>query len=142
MDSVMKPVGKAVRLAWGLMDQPYFETTIGTVLRMMPGATLPESAKNMFAFGRPGSLAQRLMEASFTTVEEKFSKEPWIWPGSPLDVWEYFQDVAVPFASLLKSTPPELRNGVDAAVLEAITHYYDGQEIKITATGNITSASK
>jgi ubiquinone/menaquinone biosynthesis C-methylase UbiE len=142
MHRVTKPDGKAVLLAWGPMDQPYFETTIGTVLRMMPGATLPESAKNMFAFGQPGLLAQKLLDAGFIAAEEKFSKEPWVWPGTPLDVWEYFQDVAVPFASLLKSIPPELRQEVDAAVLQAIAHYYDGQEIKFTATVNITSASK
>jgi len=142
MHRVLKPGGKAVLLAWGPMDQPYFETTIGTVLRTMPNATLPQSAKSMFTFGQPGVLAQRLEDAGFTAVEERFSKEPWIWPGTPGDVWEYFQDVAVPFAPLLKSIPPDLRSRVDAAVLQAITSYYDGQEIKFTATINITSASK
>ena len=142
MYRAIKPGGKAVLLAWGPMDQPYFETTIGTVLRMMPGASLPESAKNMFAFGIPDSLARALREAGFMSVEEKFSKYPWFWQGSPLDVWEYFQEVAVPFAPLLKSIPPELRPQVDAAVLQAIARYYDGQEIKFTATVNITSASK
>jgi ubiquinone/menaquinone biosynthesis C-methylase UbiE len=142
MYRAIKPGGKAILLAWGPMDQPYFETTIGTVLRMMPGASLPESAKNMFAFGKPDSLARALREAGFMTVEEKFSKYPWIWQGPPLDVWEYFQEVAVPFAPLLKSIPPELRPQVDAAVLQAIARYYDGQEIKFTATVNITSASK
>ncbi len=142
MHRVIKPGGKAVLLAWGPMNQPYFETTIGTVLRTVPGASLPELAKQMFAFGQPCSLAQKLIDAGFSTAEEKFSKEPWIWPGNPLDVWEYFQDVAVPFAPLLKSIPPELRSDVDAAVLQAIAHYYDGQNINFTATVNITWATK
>ncbi len=142
MHRVMKPGGRVVLLAWGPMDQPYFETTIGTVLRTVPGADLPESAKAVFAFGEPRSLAQKLIDAGFTTVEEKFSKEPWVWPGVPKDLWEYFQELAVPFAPLLKSIPPELRNEVDAAVLEAIARYYDGHEIKFTATVNITSGRK
>jgi ubiquinone/menaquinone biosynthesis C-methylase UbiE len=142
MHRVIKPGGKAVLLAWGPMNQPYFETTIGTVLRTVPGASFPESARQMFAFGQPCSLAQKLIDAGFPNAEEKFSTEPWIWPGNPLDMWEYFQDVAVPFAPLLKSIPPELRNDVDAAVLQAIAHYYDGREIKFTATVNITSAVK
>jgi ubiquinone/menaquinone biosynthesis C-methylase UbiE len=142
MHRVMKPGGRAVLLAWGPMDQPYFETTIGTVLRTVPGAQLPESSKGMFTFGEPRSLAQKLIDAGFIMVEEKFSKEPWVWPGTPQDVWEYFQDVAVPFAPLLKSIPPEVRHDLDAAVREAISRYYDGHEIKFTATVNITSGRK
>jgi ubiquinone/menaquinone biosynthesis C-methylase UbiE len=142
MHRVLRPSGKAVLLAWGPMDQPYFETTIDAVLRAMPGASLPESAKKMFVFGQHGVLAQRMLDAGFSTADEKFSKEPWVWPGTPADVWEYFQEVAVPFAPLLKSIPPEHRGEVDAAVLQAITRYYDGQEIKFTATVNITSATK
>ncbi len=139
---VLKPGGRTVLLAWGPMNQPYFETTIGTVLRTMPQATLPDSAKSMFAFGQPGVLAQKMIDAGFRAVEERFSTEPWIWPGTPADVWEYFQDVAVPFAPLLKSIPPEKRGDVDAAVLQAIGRYNDGQEIKFTASVNITSGAK
>lgn len=142
MYRVLKPGGRAILLAWGPMDQPYFETTIGTVLRSMPEATVPDSGKSMFAFGQPGVLAQKLTDAGFRTVEERFSTEPWIWPGTPAEVWEYFQDVAVPFAPLLKSMPPEKRGDVDAAVLQAIGRYYDGQEVKFTATVNITSGAK
>lgn len=142
MHRVLKPDGKAVLLAWGPMNQPYFDTTIGTVLHFMPGSTLPDSAENMFVFGQPGVLAQKLTNAGFKAVEEKFSTQPWIWPGTPAEVWEYFQDVAVPFAPLLKSIPPEKRNDIDAAVLQAIGRYYDGKEIRFTATVNITSGSK
>jgi SAM-dependent methyltransferase len=142
MHRVLKPGGKAVLLAWGPMEQPYFETTIGAVLRTLPGASLPDSARRMFAFGQPCSLSQRLIDAGFRNADERFSKEPWTWPGSPQDVWEYFQEVAVPFLPLLKSIPAERRNDVDAAVLQDIAHYYDGQEIKFTATVNLTSAVK
>jgi ubiquinone/menaquinone biosynthesis C-methylase UbiE len=139
---VLKPCGRAVLLAWGPMEQPYFETTIGAVLRALPGAKLPESATKMFAFGRSGILSQRLIDAGFTTADEKIVTRPWSWPGDPEDVWAYFQEVAVPFAPLLKSVPQELRNKVDNAVVQAISPYYDGKEIKFTAIVNIASAMK
>ena len=142
MHRVLKTGGRIVLLAWGPMDQPYFETTIGVILRALPDTTLPDSAKNIFAFGQPGVLSQNLADAGFSAVEERFSVEPWVWPGTPTEVWEYFQDVAVPFAPLLKSIPLEKRSDVDAAVLQAIGRYYNGQEIRFTATVNSTSGSK
>jgi ubiquinone/menaquinone biosynthesis C-methylase UbiE len=142
MHRVLKPGGRVALLAWGPMEQPYFQTTIGTVLRMFPGATVRDSDKVMFAFGQPGVLAQKLRDAGFAEVEEKFSVLPWTWPGSPEEAWEYFQEVTVPFAPLLRSIPVERRAQVDAEVLRAISRYFDGTEIKFTATANITCAKK
>lgn len=139
---VLKPGGRLAMLAWGPMEQPYFQTTIGTLLRTVPGARLPETGKSMFAFGRPGVLAQALREAGFAEVEESFPVLPWTWPGTPEEVWEYFQEVTVPFAPLLRAIPAERRALVDAEVLRAISHYYDGREIKFTATANICCAAK
>jgi hypothetical protein len=65
---------------------------------------------------------------------------PWTWPGTPEEVWEYFQEVAVPFAPLLKSIPDEQRQEIDNEVLGAIGKYCDGASIKFTATVNITVA--
>jgi SAM-dependent methyltransferase len=45
MRRVLKPEGRAILLVWGPMDQPYFLTTIGTILRMLPGAIVPESGR-------------------------------------------------------------------------------------------------
>ena len=139
---VLKPGGRLALLAWGPMEQPYFHTTIGTLLRIVPGAKVPEAGKAMFALGQPGVVAQALREAGFAEVEESFPVLPWTWPGTPEEVWEYFQEVTVPFAPLLRSVPAELRAEINAQVLQAISRYYDGTEIKFTASANITCASK
>jgi ubiquinone/menaquinone biosynthesis C-methylase UbiE len=142
MQRVLKLEGKVVLLTWGPMEQPYFETTAGTVLRFLHGAALPDSAKRVFAFGAAGALGGVLSDAGFKNVEERFLTAPWTWPGSPEEVWAYFQEVAVPFAPLLRSIPSGRRSEVDQAVLNAIARYYDGTEIKFTAIVNITSATK
>jgi SAM-dependent methyltransferase len=142
MHRVLKPGGKAALLVWGPMDQPYFATTIGTVLRMLPGATVPESGRKMFALGQGGVLTQTLKQAGFPSVEERAVIVPWTWPGTPEEVWEYFQDVTVPFAPLLQSIPAERRAEIDAEVLRSIARYYDGASIKFTATVNIAVAVK
>ena len=142
MHRVLKPGGKAALLAWGSMDQPYFKTTIGTVLRTMPDAIVRESGRSMFRFGKNGILAQELRKAGFSSVNERFVTTAWTWPGTPKEVWEYFQEVAIPFVPLLQSIPAERRAEIDAEVIRAISQYYDGTSIKFTATVNITVAVK
>lgn len=142
MHRVLKPTGKAILLVWGPMNQPYFQTTIGTVLRLLPAAVLPESGRKMFALGDEGVLSQALLRAGFPQVKEELVTVPWTWLGTPAEVWEYFQDVTVPFASLIQSVPADRRDEIDAEVLEAISQYYDGASIKFTATVNIVIAVK
>ena len=142
MHRVLKPGGKAVLLVWGPMDQPYFQTTIGTILRLLPGAVVPESGRTMFALGGTGVLSQTLKQAGFSKVEERLVTVPWTWPGTPEEVWEYFREVTVPFAPLLQSIPAERHAEIDAEVLRSISQYYDGASIKFTATVNIAVAVK
>jgi ubiquinone/menaquinone biosynthesis C-methylase UbiE len=142
MRRVLKPKGRAILLVWGPMDQPYFLTTIGTILRMLPEAIVPESGRKMFALGNKGILSQALRQAGFSQAEEELATVPWTWLGTPAEVWEYFQDVAVPFASFLQSIPAARRREIDGAVLKAIGRYYDGTSIKFTATVNIAVAVK
>jgi ubiquinone/menaquinone biosynthesis C-methylase UbiE len=142
MRRVLKPTGRAILLVWGPMDQPYFQTTIGTILRMLPDVVTPESGRKMFALGDEGVLSQAMLQAGFSQVNEELVTVPWTWMGAPEEVWEYFQDVAVPFASLIQSIPVDRRDEIDAAVLKAISKYYDGTSIKFTATVNIAVAVK
>lgn len=142
MHRVLKPGGRITLLSWGVMGQPYFSSTIGTLLRAMPGSDMPETARKMFAFGQPGLLAGKLRAAGFSSIDEKFVTVPWTWPGTPEEVWEYFKDVTVPFAPLLQSIPADRRTEVDAAVISAIGQYVEGNEVRFTAKVNITSAAK
>ena len=142
MRRALTPQGKAILLVWGPFDQPYFRTTIGSVLRMLSGSAMPASGRKMFALADEGKLTQALRQAGFSQVKEELVTVPWTWIGTPEEVWEYFQDVAVPFASFLQSIPAEHRPEIDAAVLKAINEYYDGTSIKFTATVNIAVAAK
>ncbi len=142
MHRVLKPGGRVTLLAWGSMHQPYFESTVGAVLRALRLPALPDSGKKMFAFGASGALGEKLRQAGFIKVEEEFSTVPWSWQGTPQDVWEYFQEVTIPFAPLFKAIPQDKLAAVNAAVIEAISRYYDGQQINFTATVNISSATK
>jgi ubiquinone/menaquinone biosynthesis C-methylase UbiE len=139
---VLKPNGTATLLVWGPMDQPYFQTTIGTVLRLMPGSAIPEEGLKVFSFAEAGALAGALRQAKFSRIDERFVTLPFPWPGSPAEVWEYFQNVAVPFAPVLKSIPEARRAEIDKEVLRKIGSYDDGQTVKFTATVNITVAVK
>ncbi len=142
MHRVLKPGGRAALLTWGVMGQPYFSSTIGTLLRVAQTGTIPEAARKMFAYGQPGQLARHLRSAGFEHAEEKFVSVDWTWPGTPQEVWDYFQEVTVPFAPLLKSVPQEKRAEVDAAVVQAIGEYYDGSKVNFGAKINLTIATK
>ena len=96
----------------------------------------------MFALGEKGALSQALRQAGFSQVKEELVTVPWTWMGTPEEVWEYFQDVTVPFASLIQAIPTDRRDEIDAEVVKAISQYYDGASIKFTATVNIAVAVK
>ncbi|HYA95433.1 MAG TPA: class I SAM-dependent methyltransferase [Terriglobales bacterium] len=138
---VLKPGGRVTLLAWGPMEQPYFDSTIGTILRVLHGSSLPASAKGMFRFGEAGVLRAALSDTGFCSIEEELRIVPWSWPGTPEDVWEYFQEVTVPFKPLFEATPEGQRENVNAEVLKAIGRYYDGTQVNFTATICLVSAS-
>jgi len=141
MRRVLKPSGRITLLAWGPMQQPYFESTIGAILRMVPGSALPASGRQMFRFGEAGVLAAALQAAGFRGIEEEFRVVPWSWPGTPEEVWDYFQEVTVPFRSLIEAIPSGQRGNVNAEVLRAMAPYYDGEQVNFTATICLASAS-
>ena len=134
--------GRVSLLAWGPMQQPYFETTIGTILRELPGTQVPPAAASMFKFGVRGILSRALENAGFTHTDERECDVPWNWPGTPEDFWSYFQDVTVPFKPLIQGIPEARRAGISAVILKAAQERYDGKEIHFDARIVLVSAVK
>jgi ubiquinone/menaquinone biosynthesis C-methylase UbiE len=137
---VLKPGGRAILLAWGAMEQPYFDTTIGAILRTLPELQLPASGANMFKFGAPGVLPAAMRAAGFAAVEESFMQVPWNWPGTPEELWEYFREVTIPFKPLFETIPPGRREEVDAAVLHALHERFRDSQVEFEAEIVIVSA--
>jgi ubiquinone/menaquinone biosynthesis C-methylase UbiE len=141
MRRVLKNGGRVTLLAWGTMDQPYFDTTVGTVLRTLPELELPASGAKMFKFGTPGVLAGAMRTAGFTAIEENFTHVSWNWPGTPDDLWAYFQEVTIPFKPLFDAIPTERREEVDARVLQALSDRSEDGEVKFDAEILLASAT-
>jgi ubiquinone/menaquinone biosynthesis C-methylase UbiE len=137
---VLKPGGRFTAVAWGPMQQPYFETTIGTILKLFPHLQLPASGLAMFKFGEVGRLTRALREAGFINAKDQISNVEWTWHGSPEDVWEYFQAVTVPFSPLLKGVPEDRREPLNQEVIGAMRKLQHGDEIRFNGKFVLASA--
>lgn len=127
---VLKPGGQFTAVAWGPMHQSYFDATVGTILKQCPGLELSKSASEMFKFSNAGTLTAALLDAGFAEAHDEVRHVAWTWPGSPEEVWEYFQAVTVPFNPLLSAVPENKRALVDASVREAILPLYEDGEVR------------
>ena len=140
MRRVLKPGGRVALLGWGPMEQPYFDSTVGTLRRLRPELEIPAEARAMFKFGEAGTLSRALREAGFSEVEEELRRPRWDWHGSPEELWEYFCGVTVPFRPLLE----KVRGDVEAcrAVLAALHGIFDGQYVRFEAQMVLAVAEK
>jgi ubiquinone/menaquinone biosynthesis C-methylase UbiE len=126
---VLKPRGQFTAVVWGSMQQPYFETTIGSVIKLCPELQLPKSGAAMFKFGQVGTLTSALNDAGFEHARDELRNVEWTWPGKPEDAWEYFQAVTIPFTPLLKSAPAHRREELNQHVVEAMRGCQDGERV-------------
>jgi ubiquinone/menaquinone biosynthesis C-methylase UbiE len=138
---VLKPGGHFTAVVWGPMQQPYFETTIATVLNSVPQLQLPASGLAMFKFGETGTLTRALEGAGFSEAHDETREVEWTWPGSAEEVWEYFQAVTIPFSPLFKAIPESRRSEVNHRVVEAITRYREDLNVRFGGKFILATAS-
>ncbi|MGA3088626.1 MAG: methyltransferase domain-containing protein [Terriglobales bacterium] len=130
---VLKPVARACMLAWGPVEQPYWQTTMKLVQRHAGGSLLTPGGPDPFRFSAPGALAQRLRAARFEEVEESSRNLPWVWPGEAEEVFAYTCAVAAPFRPLLERVEADAWPAIQAEAKEAIERYRVGDEIRFGA---------
>jgi SAM-dependent methyltransferase len=139
---VLRDQARACFLAWGAIDQPYWQTTMGVVHRHVGGPILPSDGPNPFRFSAPGSLAAELKAAGFREVQEDTRTLPWTWPGTPQEVWEQAKAVSVPFRPMLERVPENLWPRIDEEVFAAIGRYVKGERIEFGVSVVLASGRK
>ncbi len=141
MRRVLKAGGRIALLAWGPVKQPYFECTGMIALRHV-GGELPASAQQLFRFGEHGKLAAALREAGFREVQEELRTVPWVWTDTIPELWEYFQAVTIPFRPVLERIRPEQMEAITREVHQALSRYWDGKKVNMTADFVLASATR
>ncbi len=133
MSRVLKPGGRAAFLLWGPFEQPLFTSTIGTILRLVPGTSIPEPARAMFRFATHGSMQEALRRTGFCHAEQRPLTLPRIWAGSPQQLWQHFQEISTLFHPLIQAIPAAMRPQVDEAVSIALARFQSGTTITVPA---------
>jgi SAM-dependent methyltransferase len=139
---VLHDQARACFLAWGPIEQPYWQTMMGVVHGHVGGPLLQPGGPNPFRFAAPGSLSVELTAAGFREVQEETKTLPWTWPGTPQEVWEQAQAVSVPFRPMLDRVPDNLWPQINLEVLAAIGRYIKGANIEFGASVVLASGRK
>ena len=130
---VLRSGGSAAFLVWGPFEQPFFEATVATVLRLVPGAQMPSQARAMFRFASPGSSESALRAAGFCNVQEKALTVPRIWSGTPEQLWVYQQEISTLCHPLFEAIPADLRTKVDTEVTNLLSRFQSGNVLSVPA---------
>jgi ubiquinone/menaquinone biosynthesis C-methylase UbiE len=130
---VLKPGARACFVAWGPMEQPYWQTTMKIVHQHVGGAMLPPGSSDLFRFSAAGSLSKVLSTAGFHDAEESTQNLPWAWPGDAEEVFEYSCAVSAPFRPMLERVPANQWPVIRAQAKAAIERYRVGDEIRFGA---------
>jgi SAM-dependent methyltransferase len=139
---VLRPGARACFLAWGPVEQPYWQSMMGVVHRHVGGPLLEPDGPNPFRFAEPGSLAAIFRGTGFNAVEEETKTLPWTWPGPVEELWEYSQSVSVPFRSMLERVPTEKWPQIHAEVHAAVRQYWDGEKVAFGVSVVLASGKK
>ena len=128
---VLKPGGRVAFLAWGPFEQPFFDATVGVVLRLVKGAEMPNQAREMFRFASAGKLGRVLRTAGFCNVREELLTVSRIWSGSPEELWTYQQVVSTLCQPLFNGIPTALRPRLDSEVSASLACFRSGDVLTV-----------
>ena len=139
---VLKPGGRVAFLVWGSFKQPFFDATVGVVLRLVSGAQMTTQAREMFRFAAPGSLGGVLRNAGFCSVRERSLTVPRIWAGSAEELWAYQQEISTLCHPLFDSIPPESRPSVGEQVVASLSGFQSGGVLTVPVNAIVVAGDR
>src|SRR5258707_6337035 len=130
---VLKPGGRAVFVAWGKKEQPFFTTTAGIILKHVPVPPPPPDpdGPSLFMFGERDRLRHALSAAGFSNVHEEDRIIAGRWSSSVEEYWEQFSEVAAPFRPLIEQLTPEMMAQAKSEIFAALKKFWDGRELNM-----------
>ncbi|HUE54552.1 MAG TPA: class I SAM-dependent methyltransferase [Candidatus Udaeobacter sp.] len=130
---VLKPGGRAVFVAWGKKEQPFFTTTAGIVLKHVPAPPPPPDpdGPSLFMFGERGRLRRALETAGFSNLHEEYRIIAGRWASTAEKYWEQFTEVAAPFRPLIDQLPPEKLAQAKTEILTSLNKFWNGKELNM-----------
>ena len=130
---VLKPGGRAVFVAWGKKEQPFFTTTAGIILKHVPVPPPPPDpdGPSLFMFGERDRLRRALEAAGFGNVHEEDRIIAGRWTASIEEYWEQFSEVAAPFRPLIDQLTPEKLAQAKAESYAALKKFWNGKELNM-----------
>jgi SAM-dependent methyltransferase len=139
---VLKPGARACFVAWGPFEQPYWQSTVGVVVKHVGGPALTSGGPDPFKFSQPGTLSSALRQAGFPEVDEQTKQVAWTWDGPAEEVWEYARSISTPFLPLLERVPADKWDEINREIYGAVNRYRDGDSIAFGAVVVLASGKK
>ncbi len=130
---VLRPNARGCCVAWGSIEQPYWQATMKIVHQHVGGPMLEPDGPDPFRFATSGSLSEVLRNAGFHEVEESTRNVPWTWPGKASEVLEYARSCSTPFRPMLNRVAEEQWPAIAAEAEAAIARYRVDDEIHFGA---------
>jgi SAM-dependent methyltransferase len=139
---VLRPAARACFVAWGAFDQPYWQSTMGVVVKHAGEPAIMPGGQDPFRFAQAGSLSGALGRAGFREISEETKTVPWNWPGGPEELWDYARSVSVPFRGLLDRVPEEKWPEIEAEVHAALGKHAGNDGVRFNALVVMASGTK
>lgn len=128
---VLRPQGRVGWLAWGPLDQPFWNATARVALHHAGMAEFPPEALQPFRYAVGGRLASALTSGGFEEVRESATEALWSFPGSPDEVVEMWFAGSPPFRSILEAL--DERSAVEARreMSEKLAVFFDAGRVTV-----------
>jgi ubiquinone/menaquinone biosynthesis C-methylase UbiE len=139
---VLRPGGRLAVMVWGPFEQPYFQNTIGVLLRRSGRTGLPADRTVQFRYAAPGALDEALASAGFSAVRSEVGQPRWVWKGTPEQVRDEWVSTAVYNRPLIEELSEDARRLAWQEIADGFRTYFDGEWVRVPLAVRVISAER